>query len=579
MMDRSKVEFIGLVGAVLVAVAFLPAPTAAQQEVSGRFRVMVPDLFPMEDANRGFGEDVAEELRDLINELATHQPVERREIRDALRQFDVDRDDLNCIRARQLAAQIDAQLVMCGSYTEGADDWSVTAEFVSVANGETFGVPDVVVPDDDGDKAAALHILQAFETFVAQTRFDAFCQEYFVSQQWTNALTNCDQAIDLNPSAATARYTRARTYMELERSEDALEEFKQVLELNPIHENALQYAGYVSAQLGRDDDARGYYSDYLELNPANAAVRMRVAYDLATAGDPAGAMGLIDEGIAMDAENVDLWEQLGGFAFTAAGQAMEESGSDELTPEVGALYQRAIEAYGHVFDAKGVETTPAQISNIIAANIQLGQLPEAISFAERAIEVHPNEAGLWSRYADALQRNGQISEAIEALDGAKRADPDYPNLAARQGSWLLGEGRIDEAITYLQEAVVRGEQPADMMANMVFGKAYNDGVQQKNYSHAIDILQKAKVFEVSDKMASQLDFWHGYSLYNRGLTIQEPQTVQSARTSLPLFQQALQLFETGRAYAATADGITLQQFLDAAGTYIEIQDAIIKRGG
>ena len=177
------------------------------------------------------------------------------------------------------------------------------------------------------------------------------------------------------------------------------------------------------------------------------------------------------------------------------------------------------------------------------------------------------------------QRNGQIGEAIEALNGAKRADPEYPNLAARQGSWLLGDGRIDEAITYLQEAVDRGEQPADMMANMVFGKAYNDGVQKKDFVHAIDVLQKAKVFDVSEKMSSQLDFWHGYSLYNRGLAIQEPQTVQSARTSLPLFQQALQLFRTGRAYAATAEGITLQQFLDAAGTYIEIQDAIIKRGG
>ena len=112
--------------ALLAAFLFLPALASAQQEVQGRFRVMIPDLFPGEDTGRGFGEDVAEELRDLINQLPTHEPVERNDIRDAMRQFDIDRDDLNCIRSRQLATQINAELVMCANYTEGRDDWTIT---------------------------------------------------------------------------------------------------------------------------------------------------------------------------------------------------------------------------------------------------------------------------------------------------------------------------------------------------------------------------------------------------------------------------------------------------------------------
>ncbi|MYH49863.1 MAG: tetratricopeptide repeat protein [Gammaproteobacteria bacterium] len=565
-------------GVALLAALLFPALASAQQEVQGRFRVMIPDLFPGEDTGRGFGEDVAEELRDLINQLPTHEPVERNEIRDAMRQFDIDRDDLNCIRSRQLATQINAELVMCANYTEGRDDWTIMdIQFVSVASGETFTVDDFTVPDDDGDELAAQHIFGVFDGYVEQLRFAAICQEYFGSQQWANALQNCDRAIEGNPSSEGSRYARARAVMELGDRQEGLDEMMRVLDLNPFNENALQFAGMLSAEFGMDDESLQHYSAYLELNPGNAAVRMNVAYELATAGNPRGAMTLIEEGIAMDDTNVDLWQQLGGFAFTAAGRAME--GQSEPNAEVEMLYRRAIEAYTRVFDDRGAETTPAQLSNVIAAYMQLGDA-DAVDFAQRAVQVHPQEASLWSRLADALQRNDRLEEAIAALESAKGADPDYPNLSARQGSWLLEADEVDEAIAFLKEAVERGEQSADMMANLLFGKAYNDGVQVQQFTFAANILETAKSeFEVSEQMASQLNFWHGWSLYNHGLSVQEPNTIDSARQSLPIFQQALQLFELGRAYAATVDSINLTEILGAAQTYVDIQDAIIRRGG
>ncbi len=573
-----RLAFPRLGVALLAALLFLPALASAQQEVQGRFRVMIPDLFPGEDTGRGFGEDVAEELRDLINQLPTHEPVERNEIRDAMRQFDIDRDDLNCIRSRQLATQINAELVMCANYTEGRDDWTLAdISFVSVASGETFTVEDFTVPDDDGDELAAQHIFGVFDGYVEQLRFAAICQEYFGSQQWANALQNCDQAIEGNPGSEGSRYARARAVMELGDREEGLAEMLRVLDLNPFNENALQFAGMLSAEFGMDEESVGYYSSYLELNPGNAAVRMRVAYDLATAGNAEGAMILIEEGIAMDDANDDLWEQLGGFAFTAAGQAME--GQNEPTAEVEGLYRRAIEAYTHVFDSRGAETTPAQLINVIRAYQQLGD-PAAVDFAERAVQVHPEEAALWSQLADALQRNGRLEEAIAAIESAKGVDPDYPNLSARQGSWLLEADDVDAAIGFLKEAVERGEQPADIMAGLVFGKAYNDGVQATNWTYAISLLERTKnEFEVSETMSSQLNFWHGWSLYNHGLALQEPSTIDSARQSLPIFRQALQLFELGRAYAATVESINLTEILGAAQTYVDIQDAIIRRGG
>ena len=44
-----------------------------------------------------------------------------------------------------------------------------------------------------------------------------------------------------------------------------------------------------------------------------------------------------------------------------------------------------------------------------------------------------------------------------------------------------------------------------------------------------------------------------------------------------MFEQAKQLFTSGRSYAAKA-GVNVQQIMDAVDTYIEIQTVLIRRG-
>ena len=92
------------------------------------------------------------------------------------------------------------------------------------------------------------------------------------------------------------------------------------------------------------------------------------------------------------------------------------------------------------------------------------------------------------------------------------------------------------------------------------------------------LIINAKDFEVTTQIRQQFDFWHAYSLYNRGIAIGSPETVASANGSLPLFQQALRLFRASKGYADRTPSIDYQRFIDATNTYIEIQEAIIERG-
>jgi len=79
-------------------------------------------------------------------------------------------------------------------------------------------------------------------------------------------------------------------------------------------------------------------------------------------------------------------------------------------------------------------------------------------------------------------------------------------------------------------------------------------------------------------MTSQLNFWHAYALYTGGVKEQEPQTLKTAQATLPKFQEAIRLFGQAKEYADSQPSITLSQFLTNTQTYVEIQEAIIKRG-
>ena len=569
-----------------ITVAAVGVPTAGlQAQDMGRYRVLIPNFQPLDGADDDFGKDAAEDLRELVNGLATHQPIEKKEIESSLKRFKMKMDELDCIRTRQLAAQINAQVALCASYTEQNNQVVVNAEFWDIASSESFKVDPTTV-GEKADAEAAQHIFDQFDRYVQQVRFAQFCGEYAQSQQWDNALRNCDQALELNPDAVGTRYQRARILYEMDRYPEALTELEKVLELNEFHEDALQLAGYISAKQGDDDKALDYYSQYLELNPGSASVRMKIAYDLAQAGDPGGAMQLIQEGLDVAPDNIDLWEQYGGYAFAKALEINQDAsvGSPEdsgtVAPEAVEYFRKAIEAYQKVFEAKGPDTPVGHLRNIVAAYVQLDELDQAISTAERALETHPQEAALWSIYADALQRSGKLDEAITALDRVKEVNPNYPNVSLRQGNWLIQAGRIDDAVAVLRDAVAGSQDQADVAARLIFADAYQNGIQKERYPYAVQGLTAAKQLpNLSSMMQSQLNFWHGYALYTGAVKEQEAQTLATANSTLPKFQEAVRLFQRGEQYAGSQPSITLSQFLNNAGTYIEIQQAIIKRGG
>jgi tetratricopeptide (TPR) repeat protein len=576
----------------LAAAAILTTqPTAAQE----RFRVLVPDFYAQGGARRNFGRDAAEDLRELLEGLRTHQPISEDDLDDALDEYDLDMEDLDCLRTQQLATSINAQIALCVNFTETGETRTVTGiQFWDMTQSEALQVPEFTVTGRTGRMEAAQKIFEAFDGMVQLARAQQFCVEYAISRQWTEALTNCERAIELNPQAIATRERKARIHFEQSREEgiaeaektaflqQALAELQEVLEINPFHEASLQLAGFVSVQLGDQAGGRAYYDQYLEVNPGADDVRLNIAYDMSQAGDPEGAMALVKVGIDANPENATLLGTYAGYAFQAAQLRQKEGQATDagsMPPAAAAHYRDVISTLTKLQAMQGAETGATQLRMIVGSHIQLGEFADAERVANQVLATAPDDQITLSFLADAQQKQGRVDDAVATVSRIEAAYPDTRagNIQVRQANWLMEAGRLSDALPYLRRAVERGED-ASQISRLVFNEAVNRGVRQENWSYAISTLQAAKSFAINADTKADYDFWHGFALYNQGIALQKPQTLESARAAQPVFESARDLLTAGRA-GAQRFNINIQQLLDAVNQYIEIQTVIIRRYG
>ncbi|HSW31313.1 MAG TPA: tetratricopeptide repeat protein [Longimicrobiales bacterium] len=563
-----------MVGLALTLAAGSLTGVGAQQ----RYKVLVPDLLPQGAADQKFGETVATRLRALIDDMNTHQSVAKRDMEQGLRRLKIDSETVDCTQAKQLAADADYPLTLCATYEQGAGGMAITAEFVDVRSGEAFKVS----PKTFGAGAvaeAAQHMFGEFSNYIEEIRASAICSDYVNSEIWEEGLRSCGRAVELNPNAIGPRLLLARIYRQTERLPEALAELKRVLEINPAHQESLQMAGYIASQLKQNQEALDFYGRYLDVVPGNSAVRTQIAYQFAQAGDPRAAMELIQKGVDHDPANLELWEQLGGYAFSAGARInAARTDSSAVSPEAVPLFRKAIEAYEHLFEAKGAETAVPHLRSTMSAYMLLGEMDKAVAFGQRAVQSHPNDPDLWWVEADALQRAGHLPEALAALDRVTALKPDYPMAGLRRGEWLLAAGRLDEAASVLKALATADPTQADAAGGLLVAHAYAKGVQPKRWSEAIPPLEAARgILGLSSDTNEQINFWLAFSIMQGTIPQQEARTVETAKASLPRFQRARELFRLVGSYPSKVR-IDLGTLVTTVDQYIEIQETIIRRG-
>ena len=576
----------------VLAVAFLLSggvvPAAAQDAgaVGERITIMVPDLAPRNGANDKFGERVADDLRDMISNLHTHQTVSGRDIKRARREFDLAHEDLyDCIRARQLAMRQNWGLVLCAEYEEtGGNEVAVDAKFVGSQDGYEFAVDPFSINERETEQAAQ-QIFQAFDRFQTQLRHTVFCQQYMDSENWGRALENCNQALDINPTYVSALYKKAFILRQMERQEEALETLDELLEQDPIHQDALKLAGIAATEADMPERARAYFDRYMELNPGDVGVRLTIATEIANAGDPAAAMAFAEEGVELEPENLTLHTYIGHFAAQAAGKAeaamaqegVEAQGAIDPT-KVQEYYQTAADAYRRVYEEQADSTEAQILERMTIALFKLGQYEEAIELGEEAVELDPENPALWDAYSRALQEAGRLDEALAAIERVEELGRTSAGITSRKAQLQLTQGDESAAVAALTEGVEQGHLEASQAFNIVFASAYRDKFQQGQLNAAYQLLDAAGPLAQTEKDRLTRNFWRGYIVFEQAKAVHEPMTAASAQEAKPMFERALELFQAASGYERYHESADVPRLIDAAKRYIEIEEALIKRG-
>ncbi|HEY8156028.1 MAG TPA: tetratricopeptide repeat protein [Myxococcota bacterium] len=153
--------------------------------------------------------------------------------------------------------------------------------------------------------------------------------------------------------------------------------------------------------------------------------------------------------------------------------------------EAAAEFERALSAAGPGDDQA------TWFWGLAAAQLAVGQGPQAVASLERAVALQPGSAPLHAHLARALASQGRLADAIARLDEALRLEPGNPELTVLRAVLLERAGRTSEAIAAYREALRLGSQAPDLRNNLAFLLATTGSGDLAVVAEAVQLAEQA----------------------------------------------------------------------------------------
>jgi Flp pilus assembly protein TadD len=122
---------------------------------------------------------------------------------------------------------------------------------------------------------------------------------------------------------------------------------------------------------------------------------------------------------------------------------------------------------------------------------QKGQVDEAISHFQQAVQYQPDLTGVHKNLATALVQKGQVDEAIAQLFAELRASPNDSATHCYLASVLSSQGRTKEAIAHYRAALKTLPDSPEALNNLAWILAANADPQARNGPEAVTLAERA----------------------------------------------------------------------------------------
>jgi tetratricopeptide (TPR) repeat protein len=129
--------------------------------------------------------------------------------------------------------------------------------------------------------------------------------------------------------------------------------------------------------------------------------------------------------------------------------------------------------------------------NLGEAVYKLGRTPEAIAHFERALQIDPNQAWVYSSMGAALLEIGRPSESLAILQKAIELDPRSSDAHYNLGNTFLQMGRGNDAVAHYKRALELAPDDTETMNNLAWTLATSPDALVRDGPKAVQVAERA----------------------------------------------------------------------------------------
>jgi Flp pilus assembly protein TadD len=117
------------------------------------------------------------------------------------------------------------------------------------------------------------------------------------------------------------------------------------------------------------------------------------------------------------------------------------------------------------------DAKPAYLTTLGTALLNLGRRDDAVRVFDKAVQLKPDDATLWSNLAHALIESGRIPDALLCRARAHQLDPQNPKIRNELGHGFMLLGRHEEALSWFDRALEIRPDAVETLNNKAFSLA------------------------------------------------------------------------------------------------------------
>lgn len=245
--------------------------------------------------------------------------------------------------------------------------------------------------------------------------------ECFEKGEYSNAIANYNQALQVKSSDADLYYKRGLAHYQIGDYEAAIADYSQAIQINLHDAKSYNKRGLALSQLGRLEEAINDYTQAIRINPNVAVVYKNRAEARSHVGDNQGAIEDYTQAIKINPHYADAYKNRGIARYLLGSQPGFPQGI-KINPKDAIAYKKRGNARSDLGDFEGAiedYTQAIQINpNYADAYYNRGNARSDLGDFQGAMEDYTQVIQINSNYADAYYNRGNIRLEIADKQGA-----------------------------------------------------------------------------------------------------------------------------------------------------------------